>query len=772
MALKIEAQFLDKASPNIKKLDRNLANIDKQTISTSKNFLGLNANLVKLAGGFVAVGSVIRGATYFVKQADQLTLLQDKLALVTDSVTELAEVQRELFNISQNSRVALASTTDLYTRLERSTKGLNVSNKELLDVTKTINQTLLISGASAQSAQASLFQLGQGLGAGALRGEELNSVLEQTPRLAQAIAEGLGLGIGQLRKFASEGKLTSETVLQALKNQGVLVNEEFSNISLNVGQALVQVGNSTDNFISTFNRATSATKNLASSFSGLTDTIDKLSEFMESKTDPKLLNDVQVLQRLAKEAGEQWRDAEKIISGSYENIFSLFESKDLAKASQLEAEKQLTAINDRIKELNSLKEKSQQAKLEIINIENAKKTEDLLRNARALIDPYAGKIESINVKYKQQLQFLEKTNATEEQINTVLRAKQTELKKINDLIEKNKDVNLGMNIEQDAQVKAFEKWEQQQEDAKSFYQQLKDLNKSQSQLELENLARDYDLYGANLDKKSLAYENFVNRVNELGEQMYQEQLQKSDNTFAGIQAGLKSLTDDMQSDFQIASRVTINAIDGMSSELAKFVTTGKADFGSLAQSIIQDLIKIQIQKQLTGIFSNVIGSIGGSLFGGTTFSASSSAGATGFGASYGANLWTGGQVPEYAQGGQVLSFGNGGYTGDGGKYEPKGVVHGGEYVITKEQTQKIGVQNIERFANGYANGGYVGNMSRGSSPKVSVVVHNNGSSEISPDMITESTRTDERGEQEKVINIVIDGVDRNVNNIRDMLKGL
>lgn len=127
--------------------------------------------------------------------------------------------------------------------------------------------------------------------------------------------------------------------------------------------------------------------------------------------------------------------------------------------------------------------------------------------------------------------------------------------------------------------------------------------------------------------------------------------------------------------------ITKNAFNGMASVLTDFVMTGKASFSDFARSVIGDITNMLIKMALFNSLSAAFG-------GGGTFSFASM----------------------FSKG-----FSGGGYTGDGGKYEPKGVVHGGEFVFTKEATQRLGPENLYRLMRGYASGGLVGgNASSGS----------------------------------------------------------
>lgn len=205
--------------------------------------------------------------------ADAYTAVENRLKLVTRSTTELETAHRALFGVAQQTYASFGATADLYARLARSTSELGISQQRLVAVTESVNQAIAISGASAQSAEAALFQLGQGLGAGALRGEELNSVLEQTPRLAQAIADGLGVTIGQLRNLGSEGQLTAERVIGALESQADALEREFGSATRTAANALTQLRNEWERTIATTFEAQQGTEGVTSAIDGLRDTI-------------------------------------------------------------------------------------------------------------------------------------------------------------------------------------------------------------------------------------------------------------------------------------------------------------------------------------------------------------------------------------------------------------------------------------------------------------------------------------------------------------------
>ena len=161
-------------------------------------------------------------------------------------------------------------------------KDLGVSQNALLGVIQTISQAVTISGGSAASAQAALVQLSQGFAAGALRGEELNSVMEQTPRLAQAIADGMGVSVGKLRELGQAGALTAEAVLGALEKSAAGVAVEFGKMAVTVEQASTNAANSVLlKLVGAFDKLTGATSILGKALQGVSGGLDLISRDVE-----------------------------------------------------------------------------------------------------------------------------------------------------------------------------------------------------------------------------------------------------------------------------------------------------------------------------------------------------------------------------------------------------------------------------------------------------------------------------------------------------------
>lgn len=208
--------------------------------------------------------------------ADQYANLRARIALVTGDGPALEAAFDAVRQIALDTNSALESTADLFTRVFRAGKDVGLSQQQALELTKTINQAIQVSGGSAQAADAAITQLIQGLQGGVLRGEEFNSVMEQAPRLAQALADGLGVTTGRLREMAKEGRLTSEVVLKALQGQAQAVAEEFAKLPPTIGRALTNLSTAWTVYIGEVDRGSAASLAAASAINTVAENLDEI----------------------------------------------------------------------------------------------------------------------------------------------------------------------------------------------------------------------------------------------------------------------------------------------------------------------------------------------------------------------------------------------------------------------------------------------------------------------------------------------------------------
>ena len=219
------------------RIDRQLAQVD-----SAFDRVGLSAQ--RAAGvlkGALSLGIGGAGIGALVSQAEAYTQIANRLKLVTSNSAEFTAAQNAVFSIAQKSGQPLTATAELYQRIAQNQDALKLSGKGVAGIVETISKTMVISGASAASSEAALVQLGQAFASGTLRGEELNSVMEQAPALSQAIAKGMGVSVGALRALGAEGKLTAESVVQALQSQQGAVDALFGKMQDTIGTGLTRV---------------------------------------------------------------------------------------------------------------------------------------------------------------------------------------------------------------------------------------------------------------------------------------------------------------------------------------------------------------------------------------------------------------------------------------------------------------------------------------------------------------------------------------------------
>ncbi|WNP29349.1 tape measure protein [Morganella morganii] len=230
-----------------RQLDQRLRNMEggfNRTTTAVNSTERSMSSLSRVAASLTAYLSASAVASY----AEAWTVLNNKLSNSVRASESLVEVTERVFNISQDTRSSLDTTATLYARLERGTRQYNTSAEDLAKLTTIINQGFIVSGATAQEAENAIIQLSQGIASGVLRGEEFNSVSEQGSRLMVALADSMGVSIGQLRAMAAEGKLTTDVVVNGLLSQGAAIGEEFSKTTQTMSQALQEAGNNITKF--------------------------------------------------------------------------------------------------------------------------------------------------------------------------------------------------------------------------------------------------------------------------------------------------------------------------------------------------------------------------------------------------------------------------------------------------------------------------------------------------------------------------------------------
>ncbi|EOH6307394.1 tape measure protein [Acinetobacter baumannii] len=264
------------AERNARNLGNELDSIERKGDFATKSMDGLSVATRQLAGymaGLVTVSAAI-------SKMDTYTGLQNRLKLVTNNQVELNKATEDTFRIAQKTYSAWDSVLQVYQRFSDNAKTLNLTMDDTARLTETVSKAVAISGASAAAADAALVQFGQALASGTLRGEELNSVMEQTPALAKAIAQGMGITVGELRTVAAEGKITSQEIVKALKNVQADVDALFAKTDITISQSLTLLNNEITKFVGESGKGSGAAEVLSGSIKTLAGNLDVLTSAM------------------------------------------------------------------------------------------------------------------------------------------------------------------------------------------------------------------------------------------------------------------------------------------------------------------------------------------------------------------------------------------------------------------------------------------------------------------------------------------------------------
>ncbi|MEW7129193.1 tape measure protein [Acinetobacter baumannii] len=262
------------AERNARNLGNELNSIERKGEFASKSMDSLSVATRALAGhmaGLLTVGSAI-------SKMDTYTGLQNRLKLVTNNQAELNKATEDTFRIAQKTYSAWDSVLQVYQRFSDNAKTLNLTMDDTARLTETVSKAVAISGASAEAADAALVQFGQALASGTLRGEELNSVMEQTPALAKAIAKGMGITVGELRSVAAEGKITSQEIIKALKNVQDEVDTLFAKTDITIGQSLTLLNNEITKFVGEAGKGSGAAQALSGSIQLLANNLNLIAD--------------------------------------------------------------------------------------------------------------------------------------------------------------------------------------------------------------------------------------------------------------------------------------------------------------------------------------------------------------------------------------------------------------------------------------------------------------------------------------------------------------
>ncbi|AIS90358.1 phage tail tape measure protein [Burkholderia pseudomallei] len=214
------------------------------------------------------------GVHQLIEYADEWTNLSNRLRIVTRDQIDFAIAQNDVLRIARDTRQPLDATAELYQRIANNTSHLGLTIKQVGPLVETISRAVALSGVSADTARLGIVQLGQAFAAGQLRGQDLKSVLEELPGVADAIARGMGTSTAQLKSLAEDGKLTVENLIDALTRAGASTNDLFGKVNVTVGQAMTRLQTEIVAYVGKANDATGASQKLAQGITYVAEHLD------------------------------------------------------------------------------------------------------------------------------------------------------------------------------------------------------------------------------------------------------------------------------------------------------------------------------------------------------------------------------------------------------------------------------------------------------------------------------------------------------------------
>jgi len=200
------------------------------------DMVGKAKNLAATIGASVGLKKLI-------ELSDQMTSTTARLNFIVDDGSSVEALEAKIMASAQRSRAAYLDTASAIASMGANAGAAFTSNDELIAFMEQVNKQFVIGGASAQGQAAAMLQLTQAMAAGALRGEELNSILENAPGIARAIEQYMGIAEGSIKSYAEKGAVSATVVKNALLSIADETNAKFNGMAMTWGQVWTQMGN-------------------------------------------------------------------------------------------------------------------------------------------------------------------------------------------------------------------------------------------------------------------------------------------------------------------------------------------------------------------------------------------------------------------------------------------------------------------------------------------------------------------------------------------------
>ena len=750
-------------------LERDLASSTARINTTLAGMgQGVGNSLASIGAQATAALGAVLSVNELKKYADTWTETANKIAAAGEAAENVGARQSELVDLAMRSRTEFGAVTDLYTGLRRATEELGASQAQVLQVTETISKGFAVNGTSANDAANSIRQLNQAFQSGKLSGDELNSVLEGAPPIARLIAKEFGVSVGALKKLAEDGKLSAEKVFTAILKGRATVEAEFAKTNATIAQSFTNLSSAFTRYIGQLDQATGASTAISGAIQGIANNMNvaaPAAAVLAATLLGAFAGPVGAGIAGATTALVLFGDSVRPISsdlatlGDYARAaFALIQEGAAGVAPQLQAGFQraaelataaLSSIGDGdalprllegvkatlnavigafvaaaetirvswvslgpvlagtiISAMNAVVATVQAAVNKVVGAINSITSAVNAGGAKFGIEVGLGQIPEVNLgqianRYENagkvagdaygrafgalSLDYVGSTIDAGSKGLEALRNK-ANLAAAGRIM--SSPTNGGLNNGSlDAKLKA-PKGDADGKGGKGGAEKANDFEKEVAAIEKRTRAFDSERAAVGRSAQEAAKAEASFRLLEAAKKAnlpITDQLRAKIDTLATSYASAKVKLDEAEAAQRRVQETQRYLGDAMTDALGDLLVEGRS-LADVFDNLAKSLAKAALQAVLMGS-----GPLAG-LFGG----------AAPAGGGVGGIL------------GKLMGFADGGYTGDGGRLEPAGVVHRGEFVLPADVVKRLGVRNLEGLRRGYANGGLVG----GSAPSI------------------------------------------------------
>lgn len=269
------APVVDHLDQSLEKTNHELKDTETFGQRAASEVEGLRNSFNALTGVLAAVG-IGTSAMEIAQVSDQYKTLSGRIQIAIGDNANLKQAMDDVANVAIKTNSNLVATGDLFARLTKIGQEMKWPQEQALALTETINRAIQVGGGSAEANEAAITQLNQALGSGVLRGDEFNSMVEQSPRLTQAMADGLGMTTGQLREMANQGQLTTAVVTKAILSQSEVITAEFNKFPATIGASIENLKTAWTIYIGEADAASGASAKVAQALKFVSQNLDAL----------------------------------------------------------------------------------------------------------------------------------------------------------------------------------------------------------------------------------------------------------------------------------------------------------------------------------------------------------------------------------------------------------------------------------------------------------------------------------------------------------------